>query len=159
MRTILSPSEITDRNDASPIYELGCEVTVKNGKTYKYVKVTAVTVATTAGKLAYFSDTTGYGVTAKISEALGVNFVAGVFTKSAVSVNCYTFVQVGGIVTLATDAGDDITKNDPLIAHASTDGTVDRITAASVYRVVAYAMADDSNSADTVLAMLVLATD
>ncbi len=150
---VLRPSEITSRADSTPQFSVGKCVYDSTGNKYRYVQVTDVTVATAVGKLAYFTDTTGTKVTCDSSGGDGLNCVAGVFTKAGVTVNYYTFIQVAGIATLVTDGGDDIAKNDPLIS--GTDGVVDRITAAGIVRVIGYALADDVNADDTVVAQLV----
>lgn len=153
---MLSPSEVTEHNDATPIMALGDEVQDSDGNVYKYVQVSDADPATIAGGLAYYTDTSGVKVTMDNSAGLGANLVAGVFTKAAVTVNYYTFIQVEGIASLITDTGDDIALNDPLISHATQDGTVDRVTAAGFVRIVGYAMAADSDANNTVTALLTL---
>lgn len=139
-----------------PLYTLG-QYREEDGKGYRYVKQSDATVTVTANSLAYLaaSDTTGYTVCQDVSDS-DANLVAGVY-KAVIADGGYGWVQTRGPATVNTDGDDDIAIGDAIIAAAG-DGTCESTAAdtAPTNRVVGWAMAADNDSANTVLAFLVL---
>jgi hypothetical protein len=131
----------------------------QDGKGYRFVKFDngAGNVASVAGNLAYSIDAdTPYEVTMDVSDS-DRNLVRGVFTAVIADAG-YGWIQTMGLCTVNTNGDDDISKGDAVIASAAGDGTADSTAqdTAPICRVVGWALAADSDSANTVAVDLVL---
>lgn len=139
------------------LYTLG-QYREEDGKGYTYVKQNDSTVTVTVGSLAYLaaSDTTGYNVCQDVSDS-DRNLVVGVYA-SVIADGGFGWIQTWGPCTVATNGDDDIALGDAVIASAAGDGTADSTAqdTAPICRVVGWAMAADSDAANTVLTFLTL---
>lgn len=134
----------------------------EDSKGYRFVAFDNGTgnVAAVSGDICYsFSATSPYTVTMDLTDAVGdTNGVMGVFL-SVIPDGGYGWIQTHGYhATVKTDAGDDFAEGDAAIAHASTDGVVDRTAegTAPVSKVVGWALAADVDADDTVALFLCL---
>ncbi len=137
----------------------------EGGRGYRFVQFDngSGNVASVAGSLAYtlndvntiVSDTGYWEVTMDVSDT-SINKVRGVFA-AVIADGGYGWIQTRGPCVVNTDGGDDIAEGDALIAK-TTDGVVDSVAAntAPTNRVVGWALVVDVDSANTVIADLVL---
>lgn len=130
----------------------------EDGKGYRFVQFDngAGNVASVAGKLAYQVDGDPHIVTMDVSDS-DRNLVVGVFT-SVIADSGYGWIQTKGVCTVTTNGDDDIAKGDAVIASAAGDGTADSTAqdTAPICRVVGWALAADTDGADTVVVDLAL---
>jgi len=137
------------------LYDLG-QYREEDGKGYRYVKQNDATVTVTANSLAYLaaSDTTGYTVCQDVSDS-DVNLVSGVY-QSVIADGGFGWIQTRGPCTVNTNGDDNIAAADAIIGVG--DGTCDSVAqdTAPTNKVVGWAMAADSDSANTVLVFLTL---
>lgn len=124
------------------------------GKTYRYVVINATSEACAANMV--MLNTGDWSVSNNISAHNQNDVIAigiGVIAKES-----FGWVQTFGEATVATNADDDISDGDGLIADSTADGTCDSVAAGtpSTYKQIGYATADDSNTNDTVAAFLTL---
>ena len=155
-------ADAASRDDASPVFNVGDKFyDAANDRVIQYVLFDngAGNVAAVAGNLAYWltRNATTYTVTMDVSDS-DRNLVCGVFLN-VITDGQYGFIQIAGrYATVKTNADDDITKGDAVIASAAGDGTADSTAqdTAPICRVVGWALADDVNAADTVDTLIVL---
>lgn len=131
----------------------------EDGKGYRFVKYDNGTgnLTCVAGNIAYTIDSdTPYEVTMDVSDS-DRNLARGVFA-AVIADGGYGWIQTKGLCTVKTNGDDDIAKGDAVIASAAGDGTADSTAqdTAPVCRVVGWALAADSDGADTVAVDLVL---
>ncbi len=131
----------------------------EDGKGYRFVKQNDATVTVTANSLAYHvggTAATAYVVCQDVSDS-DRNLVLGVY-QSVIPDAGYGWIQTKGPSTVNTNGDDDIAAGDAVIASAAGDGTADSTAqdTAPICKVVGWAMAADSDSANTVLTMLTL---
>lgn len=133
----------------------------EDGKQYTFVKYTAGTATVTAvvGNLVYWTATTGVVVGDESDSTVPAGFLVSVITADG-----YGWICTEGPMTVNTDGADDITAGLPIIA-STTDGKVFGLVAAQftttaatlaqaqrMVRLVGYALAADSDGANTVAA-------
>lgn len=131
----------------------------EDGKGYRFVKLNDADVTVAANKLLYHvggTSATAYVVTQDVSDS-DRNLVIGV-AQGVITNGGYGWAQTKGPCTVATNGDDDIAAGDAIIASAAGDGTCDSTAqdTAPICKVVGWAMAADSDGADTVLTMLTL---
>jgi hypothetical protein len=128
----------------------------EDGKGYRFVKFDngSGNVASAANGVAYWLGTTVGTVTMDVSDA-DVNSVAGVF-QAVIADAGYGWIQTRGLCTVATNGDDNIAAYDAIIGVG--DGTCDSVAqdTAPTNKVLGWAHAADSDSANTVVAFLVL---
>ena len=146
------------------LYPLGTK-REEDGKIYRYVEKGAGATAAVNGKLAYHQDG-DFKVTATAADT-DDGLVAGVW-MSVIAASGFGWIMVRGRKTLTTSGVDDIIKGDALIGDAAAAGGVRRavltvagttgaeVRAALDMGIVARALADDVDAADTVDAYVVI---
>lgn len=140
-----------------PLYALG-QYREEDGKGYRYYQFDNGTgnLTNAANLLLYQVDTDPWILTTDVSDS-DRNLVKGV-SQSVVADSGYGWCQTKGVCTVTTNGDDDIAKSDAVIASAAGDGTADSVAAdtAPTNRVVGWALAADTDAADTVVVDLVL---
>ena len=131
----------------------------EDGKGYRFGQFDNGTgnLTAAANLLVYhFADTGTFVFTTDVSDS-DRNKVRGVLV-SVPADQGYMWIQTKGPCTVATNGDDDIAEGDAVIASAAGDGTADSTAqdTAPTNRVVGWALAADSDGANTVLVDLVL---
>lgn len=154
---VIQYGSLTAANSATPTHTPGTIYQdLATGVTYQYINFDngAGNVAAVAGGVAYVKTLASYVVTMDISDSLTTkqNGCCGVFVNVLTDAYYGWMVIKGPYATVKTDAGDDIAIDDSCIAHATTDGVVDRTATgtAAVSRIVGTATAADVDADDTV---------
>lgn len=137
----------------------------RDGKVYRFVQFDngSGNVAAVAGNLVYWTATSGLVCSDESDWTVPAGFLQGVIADQG-----YGWIQVRGLATINTSGDDDIALGGILYA-TTTDGKVENIdatifttTAATLaqfqraMRVVGYAVAVDTDAANTVPAYLTL---
>ena len=132
--------------DATPRMTPGALVRTVDGKTYKYVKFIAESVAAVAGAPAFWSDTDStYSdtfVTADYSECMTdtPNDARGIFVSVPVAATPWCFIQTWGYNSAVVNDGTDLSIGVLLVASGDGVCTVYTLTGNSQtpYRTVGY---------------------
>lgn len=107
------------------------------------------------GDVVYPADATMTEVTKDISGGSRVGDKAVGVAVGTITDGNYGLVLVRGYHdAVKTDAGDDIAAGNALVGDVNTDGAVDIMAAGEEHQVIAWALADDVNAADTVAAFV-----
>lgn len=151
-------------NDSAAREELGIireTYDTTNGyRRFKYVQFDNGTgnLTSVANQVVYYvaASFVSAKVTNDVSDS-GINFIAGI-TPVALTDGYYGWMQVIGSATVNTNGDDDIAAGDALIGTAAADGVCNSVAAntAPTNKVLGWALAADSDAANTVLAHLVV---